>query len=163
MNRYSDEVFLVACQIVELTVVQPFGFTDLLWTAPELLRSANLRRRGTFCGDVYSFSIVVQEVVSRSTPFCMLDMPPKGECSLDNLFPPLCVFLTCCLCFFMLTEIINKVRKPPPLCRPIVSVEEAPLDVIQLVRQAWSEEPDKRPTFEDIFKQVGSLKSSFVL
>ncbi|XP_013862140.1 retinal guanylyl cyclase 1 [Austrofundulus limnaeus] len=100
---------------------------DLLWTAPELLRNSSLRRKGTFCGDVYSFSIVVQEVVSRSTPFCMLDMPPK--------------------------EIINKVKKPPPLCRPIVSVEEAPLDVIQLVRQAWSEEPDKRPTFEEIFKQ----------
>lgn len=63
----------------------------------------------------------------------------------------------------MLTEIINKVKKPPPLCRPIVSVEEAPLDVIQLVRQAWSEEPDKRPTFEDIFKQVGPLKMSFLM
>lgn len=52
---------------------------DLLWTAPELLRNSNLRRRGTFLGDVYSFSIVAQEVISRSAPFCMLDMPPKGE------------------------------------------------------------------------------------
>lgn len=57
----------------------------------------------------------------------------------------------------MLTEIVNKVRKPPPLCRPIVSVEEAPVDVIQLMKQAWSEEPDRRPTFEEIFKQVGQV------
>uniref|UniRef100_A0A8C8A4G7 Guanylate cyclase n=1 Tax=Oryzias sinensis TaxID=183150 RepID=A0A8C8A4G7_9TELE len=100
---------------------------DLLWTAPELLRNLNLRRKGSFPGDVYSFAIIMQEVVSRSAPFCMLDMPPK--------------------------EIISKVKESPPLCRPVVSVEEAPLDIIQLMKQAWSEEPDKRPNFEEIFKQ----------
>ncbi|XP_044225470.1 retinal guanylyl cyclase 1 [Thunnus albacares] len=104
---------------------------NLLWTAPELLRSSSLRRKGTFQGDVYSFSIIMQEVISRSAPFCMLDMPPK--------------------------EIISKVKEPPPLCRPVVSVDEAPLDVIQVMKQAWSEEPEKRPTFEDIFKQFKSI------
>lgn len=53
-----------------------------------------------------------------------------------------------------MTEIISKVKDPPPLCRPIVSVEEAPVDVIQVVKQAWSEEPERRPTIDDIFKQV---------
>uniref|UniRef100_A0A3B4ZW61 Guanylate cyclase n=1 Tax=Stegastes partitus TaxID=144197 RepID=A0A3B4ZW61_9TELE len=104
---------------------------DLLWTAPELLRSSSLRRRGTFYGDVYSFAIIVQEVISRSAPYCMLDMPTK--------------------------EIINKIKEPPPLCRPVVSVDEAPLDVIQVMKQAWSEEPDKRPTFEELFKQFKSI------
>ncbi|XP_060912498.1 retinal guanylyl cyclase 1 [Labrus mixtus] len=104
---------------------------ELLWTAPELLRSSSQRRRGTFSGDVYSFAIVSQEVISRSAPFCMLDMPPK--------------------------EIINKVKDPPPLCRPTLSVDEAPLDVIQVLKQAWSEEPDKRPTFEEIVKQFKSI------
>uniref|UniRef100_A0AAZ1XZZ9 Guanylate cyclase n=1 Tax=Oreochromis aureus TaxID=47969 RepID=A0AAZ1XZZ9_OREAU len=108
---------------------------DLLWTAPELLRSSSQRRRGTFAGDVYSFSIVCQEVVSRSAPFCMLDMPPKAD----------------------KTEIINKVKEPPPLCRPVISVEEAPVDVIQVMKQAWSEEPERRPTFDDIFKQFKSI------
>ncbi|KAM3601555.1 uncharacterized protein V6R79_014823 [Siganus canaliculatus] len=104
---------------------------DLLWTAPELLRNHSQRRRGTFAGDAYSFSIIAQEVISRSAPFCMLDMPPK--------------------------EIISKVKEPPPLCRPVLSVEEAPLDVIQVIKQTWSEEPDKRPTFEEIFKQFKSI------
>ncbi|KAK5887374.1 hypothetical protein CesoFtcFv8_015979 [Champsocephalus esox] len=99
---------------------------DLLWTAPELLRSPNLRKRGTFPGDVYSFSIIGQEVISRSSPFCMLDMPPK--------------------------EIISKLKEPPPLCRPVLSLDTAPLDVIQILKQSWSEEPEKRPTFEEIFK-----------
>uniref|UniRef100_A0A8B9HW13 Guanylate cyclase n=1 Tax=Astyanax mexicanus TaxID=7994 RepID=A0A8B9HW13_ASTMX len=101
---------------------------DLLWTSPELLRSAKLMKTGTYPGDVYSFSIIMQEVISRSAPFCMLDMPPQ--------------------------EIVDKVRSPPPLCRPTVSVDEAPLEVIQLMKQAWSKEPDLRPTFEEIFKQT---------
>ncbi|XP_076606473.1 retinal guanylyl cyclase 1 isoform X1 [Chaetodon auriga] len=104
---------------------------DLLWTAPELLRNATQRRRGTFQGDVYSFSIVAQEVICRSAPFCMLDMPVK--------------------------EIISKVKEPPPLCRPVMSVDEAPVDVIQVLKQSWSEEPDKRPNFEEIFKQFKSI------
>lgn len=104
---------------------------DLFWTAPELLRNSTARKRGSFYGDVYSFAIIVQEVISRSSPFCMLDMPAK--------------------------EIISKVREPPPLCRPTVSVDEAPLEVIQVMKQAWSEEPDKRPNFEDIFKQFKNI------
>lgn len=51
-------------------------------------------------------------------------------------------------------EIIDKVRNPPPLCRPSISMDEAPLEVIQIMKQAWSEDPELRPSFEDIFKQV---------
>ncbi|KAK5858345.1 hypothetical protein PBY51_002491 [Eleginops maclovinus] len=104
---------------------------NLLWTAPELLRNPTLRKRGTFSGDVYSFSIIGQEVISRSAPFCMLDMPPK--------------------------EIISKLKEPPPLCRPVISLDEAPLEVIQILKQSWSEEPVKRPTFEEIFKHFKNI------
>ncbi len=54
-------------------------FADLLWTAPELLRDVNLMRRGTQAGDVYSFAIIMQEVVVRGEPFCMLSLTPEGE------------------------------------------------------------------------------------
>uniref|UniRef100_A0A8K9UZW0 Guanylate cyclase n=1 Tax=Oncorhynchus mykiss TaxID=8022 RepID=A0A8K9UZW0_ONCMY len=104
---------------------------DQLWVAPELLRNSKLMKRGTFQGDVYSFAIIMQEVIARCAPFCMLDMPPK--------------------------EILSKLKSPPPLCRPTVSADEAPLEVIQVMKQAWSEEPDKRPTFEEIFKQFKSI------
>ncbi|KAJ7996032.1 hypothetical protein DPEC_G00232880 [Dallia pectoralis] len=104
---------------------------DHLWTAPELLRDTSLMKKGTFQGDVYSFAIIMQEVISRSAPFCMLDMPPK--------------------------EIVSKLKSPPPLCRPHVSMDAAPLEVIQVMKQAWSEEPAKRPTFEEIFKQFKSI------
>ncbi|XP_051902916.1 retinal guanylyl cyclase 1 [Hippocampus zosterae] len=119
---------LLSAQSINMEEEKP---DDLFWTAPELLRNLSLRKRGTFLADVYSFSIVAQEVISRSAPFCMLDMPAK--------------------------EIISQVKEPPPLCRPTLSVDEAPLDVIQIIKQAWSEEPDRRPTFHDIFKQFKSV------
>lgn len=52
---------------------------DLLWTAPELLRQPNLQKKGTQPGDVYSFGIIMQEVVVRGEPFCMLALSPEGN------------------------------------------------------------------------------------
>lgn len=56
-----------------------FYLTDLLWTAPELLRDVNLRKKGTQPGDVYSFGIIMQEVIVRGEPFCMLALSPEGK------------------------------------------------------------------------------------
>ncbi|XP_008424221.1 retinal guanylyl cyclase 2 [Poecilia reticulata] len=98
---------------------------ELFWTAPEFLRDHTNFRKGTYKGDVYSFSIILQEVVVRGPPYCMLDLPPE--------------------------EIIRKVKKPPPMCRPTVAPDQAPLECIQLMKQCWSEQPDRRPTFDEIF------------
>ncbi|XP_054650491.1 retinal guanylyl cyclase 2 isoform X3 [Dunckerocampus dactyliophorus] len=48
-------------------------------------------------------------------------------------------------------EIIRKVKKPPPMCRPTVAPDQAPLECIQLMKQCWSELPDRRPNFDEIF------------
>uniref|UniRef100_A0AAQ4QUP1 Guanylate cyclase n=1 Tax=Gasterosteus aculeatus aculeatus TaxID=481459 RepID=A0AAQ4QUP1_GASAC len=98
---------------------------DLFWTAPEFLRDLANSRKGTYKGDVYSFSIILQEVVVRGSPYCMLGLLPA--------------------------EIIRKVKKPPPMCRPTVAPDQAPLECIQLMKQCWSEMPERRPTFDEIF------------
>ncbi|KAM4627243.1 retinal guanylyl cyclase 2 [Polymixia lowei] len=100
---------------------------DLFWTAPEFLRDPEISRKGTNKGDVYSFAIILQEVVVRGPPYCMLGLPPE--------------------------EIIRKVKKPPPMCRPTVAPDQAPLECIQLMKQCWSEQPDRRPAFDEIFDQ----------
>uniref|UniRef100_H2ZS04 Guanylate cyclase n=1 Tax=Latimeria chalumnae TaxID=7897 RepID=H2ZS04_LATCH len=51
---------------------------ELFWTAPELLRELELTRKGTFKGDVYSFAIILQEVVVRGPPYCMLGLTAEG-------------------------------------------------------------------------------------
>ncbi|XP_043477214.1 retinal guanylyl cyclase 2-like isoform X1 [Leptopilina heterotoma] len=113
---------------------------DLLWTAPELLRHAGLRKRGTQAGDVYSFGIIMQEVVVRGEPFCMLALSPE--------------------------DIIEKVKKPPPLIRPSVSKGAAPPEAINIMRQCWAEAADMRPDFNavyDLFKKLNhGRKVNFV-
>lgn len=52
--------------------------TDLFWTAPEFLRDLASSRKGTYKGDVYSFSIILQEVVVRGPPYCMLGLSAEG-------------------------------------------------------------------------------------
>ncbi|KAJ6652050.1 hypothetical protein lerEdw1_015458, partial [Lerista edwardsae] len=105
---------------------------DQFWTAPELLRDPTQARKGTFRGDVYSISIIMQEVICRAAPYCMLDMAPEAE-------------------------IIKKVEKPPPLCRPSVSVDQAPMECIQLMKECWSEQPERRPSIDQIFDQFKSI------
>uniref|UniRef100_A0A8P4GJU9 Guanylate cyclase n=1 Tax=Dicentrarchus labrax TaxID=13489 RepID=A0A8P4GJU9_DICLA len=90
---------------------------ELLWTAPELLR--NPVRGGSFAGDVFSFSIIIQEVISRSLPYAMMDMPAH--------------------------EIVERLKQPPPVCRPLVSVDEAPAECLSLMNDGWNEDPSKRP------------------
>uniref|UniRef100_H3CJP6 Guanylate cyclase n=1 Tax=Tetraodon nigroviridis TaxID=99883 RepID=H3CJP6_TETNG len=113
---------LLECQKAPLEEPPP---EELFWTAPEFLRDITSTRKGTSKGDVYSFSIILQEVVVRGPPYCMLGLPAN--------------------------EIIRKVKKPPPMCRPTVAPDQAPLECIQLMKQCWSELPERRPTFDEIF------------
>uniref|UniRef100_A0AAQ5XKS3 Guanylate cyclase n=1 Tax=Amphiprion ocellaris TaxID=80972 RepID=A0AAQ5XKS3_AMPOC len=110
-------------------IVLPEDPQELLWTAPELLRSPV--RGGSFSGDVFSFSIIIQEVISRTLPYAMMDMPAH--------------------------EIVERLKQPPPLCRPIVSVDEAPAECLALMNECWNEDPIKRPSFDDVFKQFRGI------
>ncbi|XP_061525256.1 retinal guanylyl cyclase 2-like [Phycodurus eques] len=102
---------------------------ELLWTAPEILRRPV--RGGTMAGDVFSFAIIIQEVISRTLPYPMMDMPAL--------------------------EILERLKQPPPLCRPIVSVDEAPPECLSLMNECWNEDPAKRPSFDEIFKQFRGI------
>ncbi|XP_046724137.1 retinal guanylyl cyclase 2-like [Silurus meridionalis] len=120
----------------EVLHAQKFPYTeakaeDLLWTAPEHLRSPYPGHFSTYEGDVYSFSIIVQEVVLRGPPFFMLHVPAE--------------------------ELIQKIKKPPPLCRPVVSPDFAPMECIQLIKQCWNEQPERRPAFDEIFEQFRNI------
>ncbi|CAF1270167.1 unnamed protein product, partial [Didymodactylos carnosus] len=111
--------------------------SDLLWSAPEHVRTAIIKgdiatvTTSSIAGDVYSFGIIMQEVILRGAPFCMLDLTA--------------------------TEIIAKIRKPPPLLRPSVSKQTAPPEYINSMKQCWAEQPETRPTFADLAQSIKSL------
>lgn len=54
--------------------------------APEHIRTAVIKNdvatvmTSSAAGDVYSFGIIMQEVILRRPPFCMLDLTPQGKC-----------------------------------------------------------------------------------
>lgn len=105
---------------------------------------------------MYSFSIILQEVVVRGPPYCMLGLSAEGtfssfcgESSVSTSLPPTLNWTP-----IPPPEIIRKVRKPPPMCRPTVAPDQAPLECIQLIKQCWSELPERRPTFDEIFDRV---------
>uniref|UniRef100_A0A2K6GLN8 Guanylate cyclase n=1 Tax=Propithecus coquereli TaxID=379532 RepID=A0A2K6GLN8_PROCO len=113
---------------------------DQLWTAPELLRDPALERRGTLAGDIFSLGIIMQEVVCRSTPYAMLELTPE--------------------------EVVQRVQSPPPLCRPLVSMDQAPMECIQLMKQCWAEQPELRPTMDrtfDLFKSINKGRKTNII
>ncbi|XP_059611066.1 uncharacterized protein LOC132257996 [Phlebotomus argentipes] len=105
---------------------------ELLWTAPEALRGTKgFPKHGTQPADVYSFGIIMQEVVVRGEPYCMLSLSPE--------------------------DIIAKIKRPPPLIRPSVSKGAAPPEAINIMRQCWAEMPDMRPDFNTVYERFKQL------
>ena len=67
------------------TLTASFDALGKLWTAPEILReleNPKPRFTATLKGDVYSFAIILHEIVMRKGPFWQGDdfhMDPKGR------------------------------------------------------------------------------------
>ncbi|KAM5243514.1 LOW QUALITY PROTEIN: guanylate cyclase 2G-like [Hipposideros larvatus] len=104
--------------------------SELYWTVPELLRLPEAPWSGTPKADVYSFAILMRELIHYQ------DSGPFG----DHRETP--------------DEIISRIRDHTasvPL-RPSLSEEKGNEKVVVLVRACWHESPEKRPTFPSIKK-----------
>ncbi|XP_015762338.1 PREDICTED: speract receptor-like [Acropora digitifera] len=103
-------------------------YRDLLWVAPELLRTPTRPPRGTQKGDVYSFAIILQEFHTREGPYSANFIEPK--------------------------DAINRLKEGefPPF-RPTVTTLITGLEEIrELMKQCWVENTDERPDFHEIKK-----------
>ncbi|XP_022087156.1 atrial natriuretic peptide receptor 1-like isoform X5 [Acanthaster planci] len=98
-----------------------------LWSAPELLRLPEMPLGGTQKADVYSFGIIVQEVIYRESVFYVanVDLSPK--------------------------EIIHKVKQGnKPTFRPTLDRSTCPDEICSLCNRCWAEEPTDRPDFSQL-------------
>jgi guanylate cyclase 2F len=127
---------------------------DLLWMSPEHVRTSIIKNdvatviTSSSAGDVYSFGIIMQEVILRGPPYCMLDLTPQGLNKKKNFSFEL---------FVVYVEIIAKIKKPPPLLRPSVSKQVAPPEYINSMKQCWAEQAETRPSFNDLAQSIKAL------
>eukprot|EP00111_Clytia_hemisphaerica_P007974 TCONS_00023167-protein len=112
---------------------------DLLWTAPENL---TLPEKMSRAGDVFSFGIIVSEIINQQPPYTEREeMQPH--------------------------EIIHYIRKRciPPF-RPHVTLKIGLNEkLVELMKSCWSENPDLRPTFRQvrpITKQIRGNKVEII-
>lgn len=63
--------------------IRPSVCLELYWTAPELLREDLQPATGTPQGDVFSFAIILWELMfgTKAGPYHHLNLEPKGKCS----------------------------------------------------------------------------------
>ncbi|KAF8560789.1 hypothetical protein P879_01343 [Paragonimus westermani] len=117
----------------------PAYYRNLFWTAPELIPvKESDSPAATFKADVYAYAIICQEIIYRKGPFYV-----EEETQPEPI------------------EIITAVQdRQTPCYRPALQIqEEGSEEVIQMIRKAWDDDPNKRPDFRMIGKTVGSDSS----
>lgn len=117
----------------QMVLEECYNHRKLFWKAPEHLREAEPRICGSRKGDVYSFAIILQEVITRSGPFESMDRVGRKRSHMEP------------------DEILDRLRMGtvPPF-RPEVAPDEAPKGLIQLMQDCWHEDPSLRPEFIQI-------------
>ncbi|GIY96314.1 atrial natriuretic peptide receptor 1 [Caerostris extrusa] len=114
---------------------------SLLWIAPEHLRRKDPLLHASKKGDVYSYAIILQEVVTRSLPF-----EPKERSGRSVRF------LTARSNNILLSQdIVDRIRMggTPPY-RPEIAQDECPSRHAGPHQKMLEETPDERPSFPEI-------------
>ena len=150
----------------------------LLWTAPEHLRQKRPDLRGSASGDIYSFAIVLQEIVTRTGPYESF-IPAKPiqsipVCSLDPNSTPSCTSVSrqssqpASPGFYAPalepSAILERLRRGSrPYFRPEVVDDDSPPELVQLMGECWAEVPNERPITDAVksaFKKITANSGS---
>uniref|UniRef100_T1KKV6 Guanylate cyclase n=1 Tax=Tetranychus urticae TaxID=32264 RepID=T1KKV6_TETUR len=109
----------------------------LLWQAPELLRQINPPSRGTQKGDIYSFAIILFEIIGRKGPWGISELSVRS--------------------------ILDRVKYPSQygghIFRPPLNALQCPEYVKKCIRDCWYEDPEVRPDFRFINIQLRDMQA----
>ncbi|XP_055996627.1 atrial natriuretic peptide receptor 1-like [Ostrea edulis] len=133
MNCVIDSRFVLKVTEFGIQSLRDFNINltgkESLWMAPELLRTPTTKRNVIEMqnADIYSFGIILYEILSRKEPF---------EDDTDVLF---------------FEEIIRKLKEfnGTPF-RPRLEVAGLDLGMVNVMKLCWDESPKNRPTFSAI-------------
>lgn len=73
---FLRQVSYISCYLIECRL---YLISGLFWKAPELLRNSHASIRGTQEGDIYSFAIILYEILGRKGPYGNINLEPKGN------------------------------------------------------------------------------------
>ncbi|CAD5112905.1 DgyrCDS2112 [Dimorphilus gyrociliatus] len=113
-------------------------YEALLWSAPEILRDSNCRYPLVISqkGDIYSFGIIIQEILLRGHPFLL-------ERESNDLTPE---------------TLVQRIRKGvEPLTRPEVPLDYTNKILANITESCWREIAAERPTISEIKQQLRKL------
>lgn len=85
-------------------------------------------------GDVYSFAIILEEVILRGGPYDSV----RQIMSIKSIL-----------------ERVSAHDNPP--FRPFVGERDCPPDLLELMEKCWNDIPDERPSFANIKTTVGGI------
>lgn len=60
-----------------ITAVEKREPADMLWNAPEILRSRNTNKASAE-GDIFAFAIILSEIITRESPYYKSNASPEG-------------------------------------------------------------------------------------
>ncbi|XP_014676331.1 PREDICTED: guanylate cyclase 32E-like, partial [Priapulus caudatus] len=111
---------------------------NLLWKAPELICGNCEYKKCTQKGDVYSFGIILYEIIARDGPYGDMNLSPK--------------------------EIVGRIRDPS-LCaggaayfRPNIARLECANYIKECMRDCWHQKPELRPDFRQIRARLRKMR-----
>lgn len=122
-------------RVFETGFLVKYDILELLWVAPELLHHTTfIGNPKTQKGDVYSFAIILEEIVVRGGPYevarQMNDVP----------------------------AIVARIAAhESPAFRPFIGQHDCPPDLAELMEKCWAEDPDERPMFSSIRSMVRDI------
>ncbi|KAL1114884.1 hypothetical protein AAG570_007708 [Ranatra chinensis] len=114
-------------------------YNKLLWVAPELLPLTEIPGYpATQKGDVYSFSIILEEIVVQGGPYQVARRTMEIQ---DILF--------------------RIMSRQMPSFRPCLSEWEFPEDLRDLMERCWADNPEERPSFDSIKTAIHKIMKSY--
>ncbi|CAF0975116.1 unnamed protein product, partial [Didymodactylos carnosus] len=124
------------CLITEYCSKGSLQVNSLLWSAPEIIRDPQAPPEGTQKGDVYSFAIILHEIVYRRGLFAMNEtqLEPK--------------------------EIFHAIKSGNEI-RPLFLGENTLFEIGALMKKCWCENPADRPDFSAISSTIRKLSKKF--
>lgn len=141
-------------------------FSNLYWTAPELLRISYSFINGTKSGDVFAFGVIFKEVICSNEPYAEYEyMEPRGFSFDNEISSFISIFNQSIL---SILDIIEKVEKGPVedgiIFRPKIDFTGAvDMAVLDIAHRCWQENPEERPTFKNLLGIIKKISKGCVI